>query len=204
MAIIIYGGVRMVGLSTDTKPESNNGITFYETDTGYEYLRTGGTWMRNPNYLLTGMIVLDAGLAIPDGFLLCDGSAVSRTTYDNLFGAIGTTYGSGDGSTTFNLPNLKGKVAVGQDTGQTEFDVLGETGGVKTHTLTESEMPSHTHGFTNLRGLGTGSQTTGYSGITAGNDTSSTATPVITASTGSGSSHQNLQPYIVLNYLIKT
>ena len=72
-----------------------------------------------------------AGSSAPTGWLLCDGSAVSRTTYAALFAIIGTTYGVGNGSTTFNLPNLKGRVIVGRDSAQTEFDVLGETQGAK-------------------------------------------------------------------------
>ena len=92
-----------------------------------------------------GVIVPYAGSSAPTGYLVCDGSAVSRTTYADLFTAIGTTYGAGDGSTTFLLPNLKGRAIVGVDAAQTEFDALGETGGAKTHTLTSSEIPSHTH-----------------------------------------------------------
>lgn len=63
----------------------------------------------------------------PTGYLLCDGTAVSRTTYAGLYAVIGTTYGTGDGTTTFNLPNMKGKVPVGYDTSQTEFNTIGKT-----------------------------------------------------------------------------
>lgn len=93
----------------------------------------------------TGVINAYAGSIAPSGWLLCDGAAVSRATYADLFALIGTTYGAGDGTSTFNVPNLKGRVAVGRDATQTEFDVLGETGGAKTHTLTSAEMPSHSH-----------------------------------------------------------
>ena len=93
-----------------------------------------------------GTVVPFAGSSSPDSsWLVCDGSAVSRTTYSALFALIGTTYGAGDGSSTFNTPNLGGRVPVGLDSGQSEFDSLGETGGSKTHTLTTAEMPSHTH-----------------------------------------------------------
>ena len=95
--------------------------------------------------LPVGAIIPYSGSTIPTNFLLADGSAVSRTTYSELFEAIGTTYGAGNGSTTFNLPNLKGKVPVGRDSSDTSFDVLGETGGEKTHQLTVNEMPSHAH-----------------------------------------------------------
>jgi len=80
----------------------------------------------------------------PQGFLLEDGSAVSRTTYADLFAAIGTTYGAGNGSTTFNLPDSRGRVAVNKSS-DTEFDTIGEKSGEKTHILSIPEMPSHTH-----------------------------------------------------------
>lgn len=94
--------------------------------------------------LMIGTILPFAG-AIPPGFLLCDGAAVSRETYSLLFAEIGTTYGAGDGSTTFNLPDLRGRVIGGQDAGQTEFADLGQSGGEKAHTLTIDEIPSHSH-----------------------------------------------------------
>ena len=80
-----------------------------------------------------GTVSMYAGLAAPFGYLLCDGTAVDRTAYDTLFTAISTTYGAGNGTTTFNLPNLKGRVVVGLDATQTSFDTLGETGGANTH-----------------------------------------------------------------------
>ena len=80
-----------------------------------------------------GMISIHAGATAPTGWLLCQGQAVSRTTYSGLFGVVSTTYGSGDGSTTFNIPNLKGKVVVGIDAAQSQFDTRGETGGSMTH-----------------------------------------------------------------------
>lgn len=93
----------------------------------------------------TGVIQGYAGSAAPTGWLLCDGSAVSRASYADLFTLIGTTYGAGDGSTTFNLPDLKGRVPVGRNAADGSFDVLGESGGAKTHTLTTAEMPIHRH-----------------------------------------------------------
>lgn len=82
-----------------------------------------------------------AGSTAPSGFLVCDGSAISRTTYSDLFDTIGITYGSGDGTTTFNIPNLVGRVAVGTSNGMT----LGSTGGSESVTLTVNELPSHVH-----------------------------------------------------------
>ena len=191
-----------------------------------------------------GVITPFAGSTAPSGWLLCDGSAVSRTTYARLFQVIGTTYGAGNGSTTFNLPNLKGKIPVGYNSSETEFNSLGKTGGAKTHTLTVQEMPSHTHiqnAHTHTQAAHTHTANhahsirykqfnikagTGYyvlrrndsadaydgedsdAAITA-NVTTSSVTPTINnatatnQNTGGGQAHNNLQPYITMNYIIK-
>jgi microcystin-dependent protein len=91
-----------------------------------------------------GEIAMWSTNTAPTGWLLCDGSAVSRSTYSALFAIIGTTYGAGNGSTTFGIPNLLGKFPVGKDA-SAEFDVLGETGGGKTNALGVSNLPAHTH-----------------------------------------------------------
>lgn len=91
--------------------------------------------------MLVGSIYMFAGSVAPAGFMLCDGSSISRSTYSELFGLIGTTYGTGDGSTTFNLPDLSGRVALGCSTVHT----IGESDGEETHSLTDSELPAHTH-----------------------------------------------------------
>jgi microcystin-dependent protein len=135
---------------------------------------------------------------IPAGFLLCDGSAVSRTTYADLFAAIGTLWGAGNGTTTFNVPNLKGRVPVGYDASQTEFDAVAENGGAKTHTLVEAEMPTHNH---NVPADG-GTDNSG--GPYARYDGGSSGAGVTTSSKGSGSAHNNLQPYTVSHFIIKT
>lgn len=169
----------------------------------------GGSGGTTPNPLVPiGSILEWSGSTLPAGFLWCDGSAVSRTTYADLFAAIGTTYGVGDNSTTFNLPNRKGKVGVGRDAAQTEFDVLGETGGTKTETLTLAQMPAHTH---NVGHGNAGADSFIYSGGTDGytfginvdaTNGPATAWRMNTDSRGGGGSHNNLQPYIVVNYII--
>jgi microcystin-dependent protein len=107
-----------------------------------------GVSTSGPGLVPVGTVISTALADTVAGWLLCDGSNVSRTTYAGLFTAIGTTYGSGDGSSTFGIPNLKGRIPVGKDTSQTEFDTLGETGGSKTHTHTNSSTGTagaHTH-----------------------------------------------------------
>ena len=216
-----------------------------------------------------GVINMWATTTAPTAWLLCDGTAVSRTTYASLFAVISTTYGVGDGSTTFNLPNLKGKVPVGRDSGDASFDTMGESGGAKTHTLTSAEMPVHTHTqnshnhtqdshnhtqnshnhtqdshnhtqnahshtvdgalvprgtgsvFRELTDGGSGSsnvatrtQTATNIATTATNQATTAVNVAVTATNqaqtatnqnaGSGGAHNNLQPYIVLNYIIKT
>lgn len=145
-----------------------------------------------------GAIVPYGSSTVPTNWLVCDGSAVSRITYAELFSAIGTSFGAGDGSTTFNLPNLKGKVPVGQDSTQTEFDTMGETGGEKTHTLTINEMPSHSHKL-NQPGSGGGNVLQFSATI---NEVYS-STNMGTYDTGGGQAHNNLQPYQVVCYIIK-
>lgn len=82
-----------------------------------------------------------AGNSAPVGWLICDGSAISRTSYSALFDTIGVTYGSGDGITTFNIPDLKGKVIIGSS----ESHPVSSVGGEEDHQLTAQEIPSHYH-----------------------------------------------------------
>lgn len=92
-----------------------------------------------------GVCLPFAGASIPGGWLLCDGATVSRTTYAALFAVIGEAYGPGDGSTTFELPYLAGKVPVGLDVTDADFNARGKFGGQKAVTLELSEIPEHTH-----------------------------------------------------------
>lgn len=153
-------------------------------------------------FLLPPGVIVPMAAGVATGWLQCDGSAVSRTTYAALFTAIGTIYGSGNGSTTFNLPNLKGRVVVGYDSGQAEFNVLGETGGAKTHTLTTGELPAHTHNIPWRNNMPNGTSDTAR--VELANTAGSVTGDLATSSTGGGSAHNNLQPYITLNYMIKT
>jgi microcystin-dependent protein len=91
--------------------------------------------------MVVGSIIISPVSTIPEGFLVCDGSAVSRDQYADLFDVIGTTYGAGDGSTTFNLPNLSGRTVIG---GSNNYAV-GSSGGTESVTLIEDNLPTHEH-----------------------------------------------------------
>lgn len=155
------------------------------------------------NLLLpSGSVIEYAGDTAPNGWLICDGSAISREIYANLFEVIGSTFGGGDGTTTFNIPNLKGKIPVGLNSDDSDFNILGKAGGEKTHILTSNEMPSHNHRQT-VTASRSGSGNT-YVSWNANNLTGSKDTGARnTLNTGGGQAHNNLQPYIVLNYIIK-
>ncbi len=139
--------------------------------------------------------------SVPAGFLLCDGSAVSRTTYAALFTVLGTTWGVGDGSSTFNLPDLRRRVTVG--TGGAGTGILGNTvgsiGGAETVILSGSHLPPHTHSAWD------GSQFATASGIANMNFAAGNRGPVTgtSGSTGIGSPHDNMQPSAVMNKIIK-
>lgn len=104
-------------------------------------------WIDKTDGVPIGSVFPFAGTTAPEKYLICDGSEVSRSDYANLFSVIGTSFGLGDGSTTFNIPNLSGKIPVGLDTTDDDFNALGKTGGSKTHTQTAEEVGRHRHGI---------------------------------------------------------
>jgi microcystin-dependent protein len=186
-------------------------------DTDGVVVNDGGTMKSVPasdfrTYIMpAGSVIPFAGSSAPTGFLLCDGSAISRSTYSDLFSAISTTYGSGDGSSTFNVPDLRGRVVAGQDdmggssanrltdqTGGLNGDTLGDTGGSETHTLTTAQIPSHSHTVAAQQQVVSDSTNRGGSGQLGA------AATITTSSTGGGGSHNNVQPTIILNYIIRT
>lgn len=179
--------------------------------------------------LPAGIVSPYAGSTAPSGYLLCDGSAINRVDYARLFTAIGTAYGVGNGSTTFNLPDMRGRVIAaldnmgGTDAGRLDLaNTLGTTAGSQTHTLTSAEMPSHTH-TQNAHGhtLGGGQEFGTYFGGNAGafatfalqvqginqgtyqGPYSAMNTTATNQNTGGGGAHNNMQPTILMNYIIK-
>lgn len=166
-----------------------------------------------------GEIKAFGGSVAPEGWRICNGDVISRTDYSELFGVIGTTYGGGDGSNTFAIPDFRGRTAIGagenEATGHTAH-ALGQSGGEESHSLTVGEMPSHSHAaawgafcysdqgaFINAGGI-PGSGTRKY--VTTVN---TAGTISWQGSTGGaynayGSAHNVMQPYTTINYIIYT
>ena len=158
---------------------------------------------------IAGKVFAFAGESTPAGCLLCDGSEVSRSDYWELFAAIGTLYGAGDGSTTFNLPNIESRTIIGES----DNYAFGSTGGEETHKLAISEIPSHPGHLESNTGASTlgnntrflAKDTLGTYGSTARGwwDVSNEIYPA-GCSRGGDQPHNNMQPYIVMRYFITT
>jgi microcystin-dependent protein len=147
----------------------------------------------------SGSIIMFGGLSAPSGWLLCNGAEISRITYAALFAVCGISYGPGDSLNTFNLPDLRGRVplGVGQSAGLTNR-IIGEKAGEERNTLTINEMPSHKHPCTIPNFAG--NDNTSDDGIARHVLGSTTETGAI----GGGQSHNNMQPWLAVNYIIKT
>ena len=196
-------------LATDPTTPASGNVKVYAKNDSLAYIRDSSGAVTQLGALPPGILHPFAGSTSPTGYLLCDGTAVSRTTYSGLFAAIGTTYGVGDGSTTFNLPDMRGRVPAGRDdmggaaanritnggSGITGTN-LGAAGGTETHTMTIAEMPAHTHTF-NLHA-------DNPNWLYSAGVTGSIQNTASTNSTGGGGPHQNTQPTMIMNYIIKT
>jgi microcystin-dependent protein len=160
-----------------------------------------------------GSIMMWMGDTAPAGWALCNGTLLSRSAYSRLFGVVGERYGAGDGATTFAAPNMTGRIPVGLDAGQVEFAALGQPGGEKTHTLNANEMPLHQHqvspgpiGNTGATYFGGGTTSNTFAfGPSVTNGAAGFGDIWRTVVDGGGGlAHNVLQPYIVVNYIIKT
>jgi len=145
-----------------------------------------------------GELTMFAGSTAPPGWLLCNGSAVNRTTYASLFAAIGSAWGAGDGVTTFNLPDMRGRAPIGAGAGSGLTNrTLGQTLGEETHVLTIAEMPSHTHAYIMDQACCAGNSGSGGQPLTH------SLTQTNTTAAGGSAGHNNMQPSAVVNYIIK-
>jgi len=202
---------KLLGYSEDTlaKRPSAGVINrhFRATDNGITYKDTGSGWEARE---WPGKLQLSATAAAPEGWLLCDGSAVSRSTYALLFAAIATAYGAGDGSTTFNLPDYRETVPTGAGAaGRGLANARGSRGGAATIALSaaQSGVQDHTHSLGGyFTGGGPGNvgaaggsflvfATGSYAGVTAGMEG---------GAKNAAEAHSNAQPYQVSNVFIKT
>jgi len=173
-------------------------------DSGLFISEGSGNWrclnfirQASASFIPSGIIMDYGGSTAPAGWLACDGSAVSRTTYANLFTAIGTTWCVGDGSTTFNLPDLRGRTTIGDGTGSglTARTLGTQNIGEENHVLTVPEIPSHNHTVTSYSNDVNGDIGRGFGGTSTSG--------IATTSTGGGGGHNNMQPSAVVKKIIK-
>ena len=150
-----------------------------------------------------GAILPFSGDVIPNGWLLCDGSVIEQEDYPELFEVLAGNYGI-ISREEIRLPDLRGKVTIGKDSTDADFDTLGNTGGEKTHTLTVNEMPSHMHNImTNANWNSLDSTYNHLARGSNGTDELKDGTEFGARASGGSQPHNNLQPYIVTNFIIK-
>jgi microcystin-dependent protein len=205
---IVFAGQGSVYLRRD----NSGGTQLYQKTTGI-HVNTG--WV-SPSAAVapTGSIAAYGGTAPPSGYLLCDGSAVSRATYSDLFGVLGVAFGSGDGSTTFNLPDMRGRMPVGfaASGGHADVSTIGNNDGSaaanrrpKHRTTITDPGHFHTLGFYDQIGTSNLNPSSGGNSspqtFTRNTDTKTTG---ITAGTGVANDPLDTAAYLVLNHIVKT
>jgi len=193
----VTGATSLNGGGTSVTPTSGDNSTKIATTA---FVQTAISGIQTT---LSGTIQMWPTASAPSGYLLCNGADVSRTTYAALFAVVGTTFGVGDGSTTFNLPNYTNRMPYGT--------TIGATGGSAdavvvshTHTATVTD-PGHLHVYQMLQG--SGSQFFASGGQVSGDRNTSTATTGISVSNstaGVSGTNANLPPYLGINFIIKT
>lgn len=215
-----------VELPAGTLVQGSPYVALYNAGTGTFLLQN---FFGNPYTVPIGGLMPFIGTSSPNSsFVLPYGQAVSRTTYSTLFGMVSTTFGAGDGSTTFNIPDLRGRIPAGKgdmggsDAGRltsTYFGAsgttLGSVGGSESHTLITPQIPSHTHGVTdpghthtsnaqartnNTNFQATSSTAASFSAVAT---IDSATTGISIQNAGGGGAHNNTQPTIILNYLLR-
>lgn len=166
-------------------------------------------WRCTPNTPIPGTMTMDSSIGTgnaPAGYIKPLGQAISRTNYPALFSRLGITWGSGDGSTTFNLPNPQGRTPIGSGTGSSlTTRTMGQTGGAETHTLSTSEIPAHAHSQASSEAsyTYTGTGTDSHNWTVSGGGNAQAKLGFSTANAGGGGSHNNMQPYFVVDWLLR-
>ena len=164
----------------------------------------------------TGAIIPWSVTVAPSGYLTCDGTAVSRSTYSALFAVVSSLYGSGDGSSTFNVPDLRGRFMAGYNAGTSRLtsvtsgmvvgDSMATTGGTQAVTLATAQIPAHTHdaGTYNIGTGGDAAQSSTNGAVFRNDISTSAAVSGNSGSTGGGGAHSNIPPVLMINFVIKT
>jgi microcystin-dependent protein len=200
--------------SQEAPDQTNDTTVFYDVSAGL-YKKTTINSLSTP--ALTGSIIAYAGTTTPSGYLECDGANVNRTTYASLFAAVGVTWGAGDGTTTFTLPDLRRRTMIGKggtaETGSPGITV-GSSGGTETYALTSGNLPTHNHLVFNSGSSTTAVAPSTYSTQTGAIPASDYAYTIAgsgsipdrgrTSSSGSSTAVNLMQPSAVVGYFIKT
>jgi microcystin-dependent protein len=185
-------------ISTAAQP-GKFGRTYHADDHGVVFFDTGTSWIALNEYI--GHVSWWAGAGAPAGgtHLEANGQAISRSAYPLYMSLIGTQHGAGDGTSTVNLPDARGRVLIGPDGAGIRIPnsprAHAQAGGTERHTLTIAEIPPHAHSYTAPTG-----ETGGGGGVSAGPDASLAAT---TGPAGGGAAHNSMQPYLVLTPIVR-